>query len=120
MGRAELTTASHSPVSHQSWFSLQSPENMKLFVIIFFLFLGTATAARAPVSPDEVHFTEERAALPRQGKQTMLNCLMGCTRELRPVRGEQRGQEQIFANKCNFDIERCRTNRNRSPSGAQF
>merc|ERR1712141_615947 len=96
---------------------LHSVRNMKLFCIIFLL-LGTARAARAPVSPDEVHFRDESSAgLPRQGKQgqSVLNCLMGCTRELRPVRGEQRGQEQVSANKCNFDIERCRANRNRSP-----
>merc|ERR1711994_679497 len=104
--------------THQSPVLVLSPGgNMRLFVVIFFLVLGTATAARAPVpvSPDEVHFTEESSGLPRQGKQSVLNCLMGCTRELRPVRGEQRGQEQVFANKCNFDIERCRVNRNRGP-----
>jgi len=70
---------------------------------------------RAGQSPDEVHFLEEGSVVGRTGKQTMLNCLMGCTRELRPVRGEQRGREQIFANKCTFDIQRCRTNRNRGP-----
>jgi len=108
--RGELTTASHTPVLLHSQVG-----NMKLFCIIFFIVLGTAAAARAPVSPDEVHFHDESSGLPRQGKQSTLNCLMGCTRELRPVRGEQRGQEQIFANKCNFDIQRCRNNRNRSP-----
>merc|ERR1712119_66747 len=106
-----LTTASHSvPV-----LILTQVGNMKLFCFIFFLVLGTAAAARAPVSDDEVHFHDESSGLPRQGKQSMLNCLMGCTRELRPVRGEQRGQEQVFANKCSFDIQRCITNRNRGP-----
>merc|ERR1712186_166350 len=90
---------------------------MKLFCILFFFILGTATAA-SPVSPDEVHFHDDSpTGLPRNGKQSpsLLGCLMGCTRELRPVRGEQRGQEQVFANKCNFDIERCRVNRQRGP-----
>merc|ERR1711997_104600 len=104
-----LTSASHFVLV------LTQVGNMKLFCFIFFLVLGTAAAARAPMSDDEVHFQDESSGLPRQGKQSVLNCLMGCTRELRPVRGEQRGQEQIFANKCNFDIERCRTNRNRGP-----
>jgi len=36
------------------------------------------------VSPDEVHFRDDSpAGLPRNGKQSTLNCLMGCTRELR-------------------------------------
>ena len=35
------------------------------------------------MSPDEVHFHDESSGLPRQGKQSTLNCLMGCTRELR-------------------------------------
>merc|ERR1711990_930341 len=94
---------------------LLSHTDMKLLAL---LLLGTAlaSAARAPEAPDEVHFERgSRAELEREGRQSLLNCLMGCTRELRPVRGEQRGQEQIFANKCNFDIERCRTNRNRGP-----
>ena len=41
---------------------------------------------RAPVSPDEVHFKDDSpTGLPRNGKQgqSVLNCLMGCTRELR-------------------------------------
>ena len=32
---------------------------------------------------DEVHFVEDTPVLARQGKQSLLNCLMGCTRELR-------------------------------------
>merc|ERR1712038_1982064 len=83
-----LTTASHLVVP-TSLGSLKSQVgNMKLFCFIFFLVLGTAAAARAPVSPDEVHFHDESSGIPRQGKQSVLNCLMGCTRELRPVRGE--------------------------------
>merc|ERR1711874_555656 len=76
--RGELTTASHTPVLLHSQVG-----NMKLFCIIFFIVLGTAAAARAPVSPDEVHFHDESSGLLRQGKQSTLNCLMGCTRELR-------------------------------------
>merc|ERR1712110_1409319 len=98
MGRAELTTASHSPVNHQSPVLVLSPRDMKLFCVIFFLFLGTATAARAPVSPDEVHFTDESSGLPRQGKQNMLNCLMGCTRELRVRRQNNRTSSSGFSN----------------------
>ena len=40
-----------------------------------------------------------------------------CPSYLQPVRGEQGGQEQVFANKCSFDIQRCRTNRNRNGWG---
>merc|ERR1712137_1406901 len=52
----------------------------------------------------------------RQGRQSVLGCMMGCTRELRPVRGEQGGNERLFANKCAFNIERCRAQVQRKPS----
>jgi len=41
--------------------------------------------------------------------------LRGCTRELRPVRGEQSNRERIFPNKCTFNIEQCLADRTRSP-----
>merc|ERR1712061_393435 len=53
--------------------------------------------------------------LGRQGRQSILGCMMGCTRELRPVRGEQGGNERLFANKCAFSIERCRAQVQRKP-----
>merc|ERR1711988_486121 len=52
----------------------------------------------------------------RQAEQSFLGCMMGCTRELRPVRGEQGGNERLFANKCAFNIERCRAQVQRKPS----
>merc|ERR1711988_636452 len=51
----------------------------------------------------------------RQGRQSILGCMMGCTRELRPVRGEQGDNERLFANKCAFNIERCRAQVQRKP-----
>merc|ERR1711911_532632 len=67
---------------------------------------------------DEVHFSKDKEAQRqgRQGRQSVLGCMMGCTRELRPVRGEQGGDERLFANKCAFNIERCRAQVQRKPS----
>jgi len=76
------------------------------------LLVNVSLSASAP-DDSEVHFErfEQEHSLaqglePRDGRQggSLLGCLMGCTRELRPVRGEQRNEEQIFANKCTFDI----------------
>merc|ERR1712079_885887 len=83
-------------------------------------------------SDDEVHFFNSQGlshntggdgggddgytrSLGRQGRQSILGCMMGCTRELRPVRGEQGGNERLFANKCAFSIERCRAQVQRKP-----
>merc|ERR1712110_120180 len=67
---------------------------------------------------DEVHFIKDNGGQSqgRQGRQSVLGCMMGCTRELRPVRGEQGGDERLFANKCAFNIERCRAQVQRKPS----
>merc|ERR1711976_154636 len=67
---------------------------------------------------DEVHFIKDNGLQrqARQGRQSVLGCMMGCTRELRPVRGEQGGNERLFANKCAFNIERCRAQVQRKPS----
>merc|ERR1712150_30736 len=67
---------------------------------------------------DEVHFIQDNGVQTqgRQGRQSVLGCMMGCTRELRPVRGEQGGDERLFANKCAFNIERCRAQVQRKPS----
>merc|ERR1712137_117972 len=67
---------------------------------------------------DEVHFIKDNGVQRqgRQGRQSVLGCMMGCTRELRPVRGEQGGNERLFANKCAFNIERCRAQVQRKPS----
>lgn len=69
-------------------------------------------AARAP--DDSVHFEPQ---LPRVGRQqpSLLGCMMACTRELLPVRGQQNNEEKIFPNRCTFDIQRCRANRQRGP-----
>merc|ERR1719410_2295909 len=67
-------------------------------------------------SDDEVHFSKDNGVQRRQGRQSVLGCMMGCTRELRPVRGEQGGNERLFANKCAFNIERCRAQVQRKPS----
>ena len=42
--------------------------------------VSTDDDLRAPVSPGEVHFQDASSGLPRQ---SLLNCMMGCTRELR-------------------------------------
>ena len=47
------------------------------------LWCSTDDHRRAPVSPDEVHFQDDRPGSPRQAKQSVLGCIMGCTRELR-------------------------------------
>merc|ERR1712110_196576 len=61
---------------------LLCPTDMKLLCIAFLLFFGTG--ASAAQSSDEVHFVEEGAVVGRrQAKQSVLGCLMGCTRELR-------------------------------------
>merc|ERR1711976_179528 len=67
---------------------------------------------------DEVHFIKDNGLQrqARQGRQSVLGCMMGCTREIRPVRGEQGGNERLFANKCAFNIERCRAQVQRKPS----
>merc|ERR1712151_595000 len=95
-----------------------------------------STAARAPDSSDPVNFTvtatqpllpchpfcgsinsinsiNTAPAEPRDGRQSVLGCLKGCTRELRPVRGQQGGRERILPNKCTFDVEVCKSKRNR-------
>merc|ERR1711862_41191 len=86
--------------------------------------IGKFSLSASAPDDSEVHFErfEQEHSLaqglePRDGRQggSLLGCLMGCTRELRPVRGEQRNEEQIFANKCTFDIARCRANRQRAP-----
>merc|ERR1712110_150189 len=40
---------------------------------------------------DEVHFIKDSGVQrrARQGRQSVLGCMMGCTRELRPVRGSR-------------------------------
>merc|ERR1711971_265101 len=67
-------------------------------------------------SDEEVHFSPDHGIQrQRQGRQSMLRCMMGCTRELRPVRGEQGGDERLFPNKCAFNIENCRARVQRKP-----
>merc|ERR1719427_1746607 len=74
-------------------------------------------AARAAEDSDQVNFLPQLAAnvIPRarEGRQSVLGCLRGCTRELRPVRGEQAGREVILPNKCTFNIAQCKSQRNR-------
>merc|ERR1712243_271581 len=81
---------------------------------LILLHVYISTAARAPDSSDPVNFTgsapqpllpchpfcgsiNTAPAEPRDGRQSVLGCLKGCTRELRPVRGKQgvrRGSSQ--------------------------
>merc|ERR1711874_576201 len=89
-------------------------------------------AARAPDASDPVNnaFPGQQFPVlsgintaptePRDGRQSVLGCLKGCTRELRiiillfqPVRGEQGGRERILPNKCTFDVEACKSKRSR-------
>eukprot|EP00092_Neocalanus_flemingeri_P074309 GFUD01091850.1.p1 GENE.GFUD01091850.1~~GFUD01091850.1.p1 ORF type:complete len:109 (+),score=21.92 GFUD01091850.1:85-411(+) len=86
-----------------------------LLFSVLLLDLQVTTAAR---DFDAVNFVPELTAsvVPREGgqrqgvlrqreRQSVLGCLRGCTKELRPVRGEQGGRERILPNKCTFDIE---------------
>merc|ERR1711911_344987 len=61
---------------------------------------GTDDTDRDWFANDEVHFSKDNGVRRqgRQGRQSVLGCMMGCTRELRPVRGEQGGNERLFAN----------------------
>jgi len=81
---------------------------------------------RAPDASDPVNFNvfsgqqfpvlsgiNTAATESRDGRQSVLGCLKGCTRELRPVRGEQGGRERILPNKCTFDVEACKSKRSR-------
>merc|ERR1711970_463867 len=83
-------------------------------------------AARAPDASDPVNFNvfpgpqfpvlsgiNTAPTEPRDGRQSVLGCLKGCTRELRPVRGVQGGRERILPNKCTFDVEACKSKRSR-------
>merc|ERR1712058_197711 len=117
------------PVLGRVLFSSISMSSIKIFSLIF-LHVYISTAARAPDSSDPVNFTgsapqpllpchpfcgssNTAPAEPRDGRQSVLGCLKGCTRELRPVRGQQGGRERILPNKCTFDVEVCKSKRNR-------
>merc|ERR1712243_438620 len=86
------------------------------FIVLISVYISLA--ARAPDASDPVNFNvfpgqqfpvlssvDTVPAEPRDGRQSVLGCLKGCTRELRPVRGEQGGREIILPNKCTFDVE---------------
>merc|ERR1711862_675303 len=93
------------------------------FIVLISVYISTA--ARAPDASDPVNFNVfpghqfpvlssiDTEPEPRDGRQSVLGCLKGCTRELRPVRGEQGGRERILPNKCTFDVEACKSKRNR-------
>jgi len=98
---------------------------MKLVFVAFSLTLmagdivgkSRGTSTEPPIKMAEIssEFQGPEFQRQRQGRQSLLNCMMGCTRELRPVRGEQGDNERLFANKCAFNIERCRAQVQRKP-----
>merc|ERR1712002_124129 len=105
-------------------------ENNRMLVIkiafIVVISVNISSAARAPDASDPVNFNvfsgqqfpvlsgiNTAATESRDGRQSVLGCLKGCTRELRPVRGEQGGRERILPNKCTFDVEVCKSKRSR-------
>eukprot|EP00090_Calanus_glacialis_P041563 TRINITY_DN7355_c0_g1_i2.p1 TRINITY_DN7355_c0_g1~~TRINITY_DN7355_c0_g1_i2.p1 ORF type:complete len:117 (-),score=27.88 TRINITY_DN7355_c0_g1_i2:379-729(-) len=79
--------------------------------------LPWVTPARAEDPSGPVNFQPKDIAAENmihvEQRQSVLGCLTGCTRELRPVRGEQGGREVILPNKCSFNIEVCKASRNR-------
>merc|ERR1739848_195083 len=94
------------------------------FIVVISVYISLA--ARAPDSSDPVNFNvfpgqqfpvlsgiNTAPTEPREGRQSVLGCLKGCTRELRPVRGGQGGRERILPNKCTFDVEACKSKRSR-------
>merc|ERR1711936_603402 len=94
------------------------------FIVLISVYISLA--ARAPDASDPVNFNvfpvqqfpvlsgiKTAPTEPREGRQSVLGCLRGCTRELRPVRGEPAGREVILPNKCTFNIAQCKSQRNR-------
>merc|ERR1712154_281546 len=56
---------------------------------------------------------DSESGFQRERRQSVLGCLKTCSKILLPVRAEKNGKEVILPNICAFQVERCRSNRNR-------
>merc|ERR1739842_155174 len=95
--------------------------------LVFAVLTSTVNAARAPEpgfsslfgsnarQPDGFQQQQFRARRQQQQQQGVLGCLTPCTRELRPVRGQQGGREKILPNPCTFQAAQCQARRTRGP-----
>merc|ERR1712210_265797 len=96
--------------------------------LVFAVLTSTVDAARAPEpgfsslfgsnarQPDGFQQQQQfRARRQQQQQQGVLGCLTPCTRELRPVRGQQGGREKILPNPCTFQAAQCQARRTRGP-----
>merc|ERR1712037_1029592 len=95
--------------------------------LVFAVLTSTVDAARAPEpgfsslfgsnarQPDGFEQQQFRARRQQQQQQGVLGCLTPCTRELRPVRGQQGGREKILPNPCTFQAAQCQARRTRGP-----
>jgi len=82
-------------------------------IILLQVYISSSARAPEPAGAAVNFLPLATPAEPRESRQSVLGCLKGCTRELRPVRGEQGGRERILPNKCTFDVEVCKNKRNR-------
>merc|ERR1712001_330563 len=102
------------------------PLLLLLTSLVFAVLTSTVDAARAPEpgfsslfgsnarQPDGFQQQQFRARRQQQ-QQGVLGCLTPCTRELRPVRGQQGGREKILPNPCTFQAAQCQARRTRGP-----
>merc|ERR1711988_1083988 len=117
MGSQLLSVSATQTQQHHS-------AELRMMKLVFVAFLLTLMAGdivgkstETPIEMTEIssEFQGPEFQRQRQGRQSILGCMMGCTRELRPVRGQQGDNERLFANKCAFNIERCRAQVQRKP-----
>merc|ERR1712183_711226 len=95
--------------------------------LVFAVLTSTVDAARAPEpgfsslfgsnarQPDGFQQQQQFRSRRQQQQQGVLGCLTPCTRELRPVRGQQGGREKILPNPCTFQAAQCQARRTRGP-----
>merc|ERR1711874_439130 len=103
-------------------YSLDSAMNCVLLlpILVFAVLIYSADTARAP-EPGFLNAFQQPASVFRARRQQqqqqagVLGCLTPCTRELRPVRGHQGGQEKILPNPCTFQAAQCQARRTRGP-----
>merc|ERR1712183_16050 len=103
------------------------PLLLLLPTLVFAVLTSTVDAARAPEpglsslfgsnarQPDGFEQQQVRARRQQQQQQGVLGCLTPCTRELRPVRGQQGGREKILPNPCTFQAAQCQARRTSGP-----
>merc|ERR1719458_1502568 len=80
-----------------------------------FLSLFGSNAQQLDGFQQQQQFRARRQQQQQQQQQGVLGCLTPCTRELRPVRGQQGGREKILPNPCTFQAAQCQARRTRGP-----